>query len=186
MFLEKLNLKESPQYYESGDSPYNNLKFNEEKTQKVLKDGEYLEDLNYSGGIVKIYLIKNYNEYSYFLIKMDKPIIVGVYECNKMENYIENKYIWNLSWCRGLIREFLDKYILPRWNIISSDALLSKAGFEYWKRIFDKYVNVDKTHILKAYNDETGKYTKISSLKSMDKYFADDDKDNYRFLLIKL
>ena len=187
MFVLEQLMMEWPMRFEPGDSGLDDTKKNEKLALEIEKSGKLIDTFSHSiAGEIKIYLIINGEEYNIYLILKDKPFIAGQYSYIKHDTGIENKFIWNFSWFQGLIREFLDKFIIPREPLIFSDQAQSKRGFKFWKTIFEEYVVKKKSHKMLAVNmNDKIQYT-IASEDDMDKYYNDEDGVKFQFVLIEL
>jgi hypothetical protein len=187
MFILEQLMNEWPMRFEPGDAGLDDPKKNEKLALEIEKTGKLLDTFNHSiAGEIKIYLIIDGEEYNIYLILKSKPFIAGQYSYIKHDKGIENKFIWNFSWFQGLIREFFDKFIIPREPLIFSDQAQSNRGFKFWKTIFEEYVIKKKSHKMLVVN--MGKKVKydIDTVEDMDKYYDKKNSANFQFVLMKL
>ena len=190
---EVYNLNEMPNRWSRSeftlDDPY--LNSNEavwvEKTAKLI--GEF--SVPNSSFKFRLYLYVDGDENTYYLLNNKKPFIHAEYSFRRIHDSfnkgIENTYLWNFKWDKGLIRMFFDHYIIEREPRIISDETQTDKGFNFWKYLFKEYAVRRKSHKMSVYDINNGVDVKqLKSENEMDDFFRDTQMANYRFVLEKL
>ena len=157
---------------------------------RIEKNAKQLDDYKLSSFTYRLFIKSDGDDTTYYLLDKNKPFITMEYSFTRISNPIkgiENKYLWNFKWDKGLARIFFDDYILKQEPIIISDEVQTEKGFNFWKYLFREYVKDKKTHLMRVIDINHGIF--ISSIKNenqMDEFFTESKSGKFRFVLQKL
>jgi hypothetical protein len=128
-------------------------------------------------------------EETYYLMTVDKPFIHAEYAFIRIKSPIkgiENKYLWNFKWDKGLIRNFFNEFIVIKEPVVISDEIQTERGFNFWKWLYVDYVKNKKSHMMYVLDMKTGNKGKLDSADSMERYYTETKSGNLRFVLQKI
>ena len=188
--LETYNLTEMPNKYYREEFRCDDVFLNSQDAIWAEKQGKYIDDYKQGSLIYRLFIHKEEDITTYYLIDKNKPFIYMEYSFRKITSPlkgIENKHIWNFKWDKGLARMFFDDYIIPREPVIISDSLQTEKGFGFWKYLFMEYVRDSKTHKMYVIDINDGKMLSvIENINQMDTFYTDSKSGNLRFVLEKI
>lgn len=190
--LETYNLTEMPNKMVRIKVRAEDHILNSEDSIWVEKIAEYLGKWTIKNASMtwRLFLHKEGNIWTYYLLDEDTPFICGEYSFERVVGPlkgIENKHIWNFKWDRGLIRLFIDYYILEREPVIISDKLQTESGFNFWKYLFREHVKYNKSHKMYVMDINNGEVIlSIADENQMDQYYTETNSGKFRFVLERI
>lgn len=147
---------------------------------RIEKNDKFIKIYNFGNTPLRVYLEQDENTYHYSLLDKDKPYINALHSFDIIKYPvigIENREIWNSHYSRGLIRKWMKDEIIPNYDNMMSDKVLSKKGFKFWQTLFDDYGKMD---VVNYYNAEV--VCHINDKSEMEHYY-DNEKYGFRFVL---
>ena len=187
---EAYNLDEMPNRWNRSEFTLDDPYLNSNEAVWVEENGKQIGTFSIPNSKTKfrLFLHTNEDENIYSLLNDKKPFIHGQYAFKRIDAHtIENSYLWNFKWDKGLIRMFFDQHILKQEKTVLSDETQTDKGFNFWKYLFREYVDRKKSHKMSVMDLKKGKYVKnIQKESDLDGFFKDTRADNYRFVLEKL
>jgi len=157
---------------------------NQKEGIRIEKNCKFVEI--FKAGSQKYRLFKEIegNDITYYLLGETDPLVVMEYSYNEINNPIvglENKSIWNHRWYKGLLRYFIENYVLSKKVKMISDRILTIKGFKFWKTLFE---DLKKTHQMFVLDINTKKIVKIETGRELERYY-ESGKSNFRFVIEK-
>lgn len=162
---------------------------NERDANRILKNGKSVGVFKISEMSFRLYMEMDGNAKAYYLIDLTHPFIhaeFSYYEISIPINGIESVGVWNWKYNKGLVRYFIEDYILEKYKVMVSDKLQTDRGFKFWKNLFDDCVRTKNSHKMYVINFKTGEVIKhITDENQMDEFFGDNN-GKLRFVLEKI
>ncbi len=188
--FEVYGLTEMPVRLHNIDWTLNDSNLNQREADRVLKTGKNLGNYKISAINFRFYNEEEDGVISYYLIDTNNPYIHAEFSFNRISipiSGIESVSIWNCKYNKGLVRYFIEDYILKQERVLISDKSQTARGFNFWQALFDDCVDGSKTHKMYIIDFKTGNVIcNIHNKNEMKEYFGELDKTKFRFVLEKI
>ena len=184
--FEVYGLSEMPNRVENLNWTLDDGILNKRDAERILKNGKNVGIFKISEMSYRLYLEVDGNAKCYYLIDINHPFInaeFSYYEISTPIQGIESVGIWNWKYNKGLVRYFVEEYILKKYKTMVSDKLQTDRGFKFWQNLFDDLVESKKSHKMYAIEFKSGNVIKnIINKDEMTEFFGDNN-GKYRFVI---
>jgi hypothetical protein len=159
---------ESPWRYQSSSSIDN---FDNISAEYLNKNGSKVDTFEN----IDVYTL---NQNPTFLVFVLNGEIVSVYrwENSVITGAIQTKFIWNHKNYKGIFRKIFAEYILPKFQEIQSDDMLTDRAFSFWEKMMVEYPKFNYYVIYK------GEWIELKNPSEINKYKGDSTDDSTFFV----
>lgn len=179
----KIILSESPINIEYGsvdglDLPSENAVF-----LKIAKGSDFLGEYTITGNTFKVYLetkpapseifygLKFTSRKSYFFLDQEETEVLAQHSFKEMvvngKPAIQNSLTWKSKKIKGFMKEWFQKFIVPKYDVILSDTGVSSKGLNFWKWMFSTFKQHGNFYI---FDIDNKKKLELKKSSDMDKY----------------
>lgn len=157
---------------------------------QVEKKGKLIDRLKHGNENLRVFEEKEGNRVWISILSEDKPLIVAEHVYQRISTPIKgivNLGILRFKTYRMVIWRWFDERIIPNESVIVSDKAQTEKGFNFWKRMYQEYVDNQHTHEMYVIDFDTGE--KVKTLQSVDElgeFYQSQNTSKFRFVLQKL